>query len=448
MVKEKEIFFCSNCKTTFPKWLGQCPSCRKWNSIEKKNIEQTTRKEPKGEIIPFSDIHFSKKKHRISTGFLESDRVLGGGIYPDSLTLLVGNPGIGKSTLALQIAINIANKNPNIEIFIFSGEESPYQVYSRAERIGNVPKNLFIASSFQIENVLETVKTRTPALILVDSVQTFFSETVPGSPGSLSQIRSVTEILMFMAKKHSIPVLLIGQVTKEGEMAGPQTLAHLVDTVLQFEGDDQHELRILRTSKNRFGSTSEVGIFEMTGKGLQEVKNPSAAFLSGRLPGAIGSSIFSTVEGERPYLVEIQALTASSPFGLPKRSSSGISLQRLSLLLAVLEKHAKISCSSLDVFINVIGGFRIEETSADLAVCLAITSSRKKVPIPEDLLILGEVGLSGEIRAVPKLDKRLQEGEKLGFKKALIPSHQKIKKTKLKILSAQKIEEAVNIMLY
>ncbi len=447
MAKEKSVYICGNCDGKFPKWSGQCPTCKAWNSIteakpEPKNIQ---RGSSSGSILDFSQKEESTPRERISTGFHESNRVFGGGIYPDSLTLFIGNPGIGKSTLALQMAINIAHTT-DADVLIFSGEESAYQVISRAERISDCPKNLKITSAFQIEDVIHTANSHAPALIVVDSVQTFSSGDVMSGPGSLPQIRAVTEQLMHLAKAKHIPVLLIGQVNKGGEMAGPQVLAHLVDVVVQFEGDDQHELRILRANKNRFGSTSEVGIFEMTEKGLREVKNPSAAFLSGRLPGAIGSAIFPAVEGERPCLVEIQALTAPTPFGFPKRSSSGISLQRLSLLLAVLEKHAGIKLSSLDVFTNVVGGFRIDETAADLSLCLSIASSRKKFPIPEKMLSIGEIGLSGEIRAVSKLEKRLKEGEKLGFTTAIIPSSQKAPKTTLQLRRVQTLAEAVKVL--
>lgn len=449
MAKEKTTYICNNCNAIFPKWSGQCSVCKSWNTIEESVPvfqKSSSRSISSGNIIDFSSGSAKEEKKRILTGSDEADRVFGGGIYPDSLTLLIGNPGIGKSTLALQIIMQIAQKNPDDSFLVFSGEESAYQVLSRADRLGGITKNVQIASAFRIEDVVATAQKEKPALILVDSVQTFSCSEVMSGPGSLPQIRAVTEQLMYLAKSQNIPVVLIGQVTKGGEMAGPQVLAHLVDAVLQFEGDEQHDLRILRANKNRFGSTSEVGIFEMTEKGLMEVKNPSAAFLSGRLPGATGSAIFPAIEGERPCLVEVQALTASTPFGLPKRSSSGTSLQRLALLLAVLEKHAGVRISSLDVFVNIVGGIRIEESAADLSVCLAVASSKAKKPVPEKTIIIGEVGLSGEVRAVSKLEKRLKEGEKLGFTTAVIPAAQKAPKTKLKCISVQTVAEAVRIL--
>lgn len=449
MAKEKTIYVCRECGASAPKWAGQCGSCKAWNTLEQqqslpKNSGGGVRST--GHVLDFSAEKSETPRQRISAGLNETNRVLGGGFFPDSLTLFVGNPGIGKSTLALQIAISIANENPDEVVLVFSGEESAFQVCGRGERLGGIPKNLKVASAYNISDVAMTAEKFRPVFIVVDSVQTFTVTDIASGPGSIPQIRAVTEMLMHTAKKRSIPVLLIGQVNKGGEMAGPQTLAHLVDTVLSFEGDEGHDLRVLRSIKNRFGSTAEVGIFEMKENGLHEVKNPSAAFLSGRLPGAIGSVIFPSIEGNRPCLVEIQALTATSPFGLPKRSSSGIPLQRLSLLLAVLEKHAHIKLASLDVFTNVIGGLKIEETAADLAICLAAASSRSKKPVPEKMLIIGEIGLSGEVRAVSHLEKRLQEGEKMGFTHALVPDSQKLPATKMQLLRIKTIGEALKVI--
>ncbi len=447
MAKVKTVYRCAKCGTSYPKWSGQCEQCGNWNTItEAETVEAkpVSRQAPGGSVIDFrTKSSADHSGQRITSGFAEADRVLGGGFFPDSLTLFVGNPGIGKSTLALQIAINIAKAENEKPVLIFSGEESVYQVEKRAERLGGMPSNLLIAATFVIEDVIATVVEHRPAFVIVDSAQTFSSRELPGAPGSLPQIRAITEMLMHASKTHGIPLLLIGQVTKGGEMAGPQLLAHLVDTVLQFEGDDQHDLRILRSSKNRFGTTSEVGIFAMKAAGLAEVENPSEAFLSGRLVGAIGSTIYPALEGQRPFLVELQALTATTPFGLPKRSSSGIGLQRLSLLLAVLEKHAGIKLSSLDVFANVVGGFRIDEPAADLAMCLAVASSRNKTAIPQDYLALGEVGLSGEVRAVSQLEKRLKEGGKMGFTAAIVPVSQKAPKTEIRLIPVSTVAQAV-----
>ncbi|QQS58695.1 DNA repair protein RadA [Candidatus Peregrinibacteria bacterium] len=448
MTKEKGMYECGACGNIFPKWSGKCPSCHSWNTIAEKTpeIARNGGGKQRGVLLSAEKSHSpGEERKRMGVGIQETDRVLGGGLFPDSLTLLVGNPGIGKSTLALQMARNIALQNPQKPIFIISGEESGFQVLERAKRLGTVPENLKVSTGFRIEDVLETAEQEKPAFLVVDSVQTFSSGEIPSASGSLPQIRAVTESLMYVAKAKHIPVLLIGQVTKGGEMAGPQLLAHLVDAVLQFEGDDRHELRMLRALKNRFGSTSEVGIFEMTEVGLREVMNPSEVFLSGRLPGAIGSVIFPAVEGQRPFLLEMQALTATTPFGLPKRSASGFSLARLSLLLAVLEKHAGIRLSSLDVFANVVGGLKTEEPGADLAMCLAIASSKTKKAVPETFLALGEIGLSGEVRAISQLEKRLREGEKLGFTDAILPSSHKIPKTSLQLHTVRTVAEAVGI---
>lgn len=449
MAKEKVFYECGSCGSTFSKWSGQCTTCHAWNTIVEKAPEalQKTAVKQKGVLLSAETGKNEKtERKRMEVGISEADRVLGGGLFPDSLTLLVGNPGIGKSTLALQLARNIALSTPNHPVRIISGEESGFQVLERAKRLGSVPENLRISAGFRIEDVLETAQQEKPIFLVIDSVQTFSSGEIPSSTGSLPQIRAVTESLMYLAKAKHIPVLLIGQVTKGGEMAGPQLLAHLVDAVLQFEGDDRHELRMLRALKNRFGSTSEIGIFEMTETGLQEVQNPSEVFLSGRLPGAVGSVIFPAVEGQRPFLLEMQALTATTPFGLPKRSASGFSLARLSLLLAVLEKHAGIRLSSLDVFANVVGGLKTEEPGADLAMCLAIASSKIKKAVPETFFALGEVGLSGEIRSVAHLEKRLREGEKLGFTDAILPSSQKLPKTSLRLHTVQTVAEAVRVI--
>lgn len=447
MAKPKTVFACGNCGARFPKWMGQCEKCGEWNTLSEIEAEPQKLGSTKtaGSLITFSEAGAKRAapRARLASGYFEADRVLGGGFFADSLSLFVGNPGVGKSTLALQIALNIARQHSDSPVLVFSGEESAYQVLDRAERLGGVPPNLRVASAFAIDDVTATARSLRPSLVVVDSVQTFAADEVPNGPGTLPQIRAVTERLMHLAKTDGIPVLLIGQVTKGGEMAGPQLLAHLVDVVLQFEGDDQHDLRILRATKNRFGSTSEVGIFEMAGEGLREVKNPSAAFLAGRLSGAIGSTIYPALEGQRPFLVEIQALSAATPFGMPRRSASGIGLSRLALLLAVLEKHAGVKLAALDVFVNVVGGFSIDETAADLAVCLALASSRIKAPVPEDFLILGEVGLAGEVRAVSQLEKRLAEGEKLGFQTALVPAAQKKPKTGLRLIPVKTVEEAV-----
>lgn len=446
MAREKTVFRCTSCGAQSPKWAGQCASCGEWNSLEQEGASAgiSPRTKTSGKAIDFSRIQKKAAHTRLSSGFSESDQVLGGGFLSDSLTLLVGNPGIGKSTFALHAAISIAQEHSDRSVFILSGEESSSQILQRCGRIAPCPPNLKISSAFAIEDVLATCAQEKPLFLVIDSVQTFSHGDLPNAPGSLPQIKAVTESLMHLAKQTGVPVLLVGQVNKGGDMAGPQALAHLVDTVLQFEGDDQHELRMLRSLKNRFGSTSEVGIFEMTEKGLAEVKNPSAAFLEGRLAGGKGSAIFPALEGQRPFLVEIQALTAASPFGIPKRSSSGISLQRLSILLAVLEQHARLPLANRDVFANVVGGFRLEETASDLAVALAVVSAQRGSSLPSDMVIIGELGLSGEVRSVHHLEKRLQEAEKLGFTQAIIPKTKQKKKTKMALLEVRTLSEAIS----
>lgn len=448
-VKRKTQYICQSCGSVFSKWSGQCSACNEWNTLKEYEKEKTTFPSQKGggKIITFTrEAQKEENNTRFSTKIYEVDRTLGGGILSGSIVLLTGSPGIGKSTLSLQITQNIAQEYQDEEIFLFSGEESENQVSQRLKRLGKVCSNIKIANTYFVEDIFETAKVKKPKLIVVDSVQTFVSGAEIGNPGSPSQIRAVTEILMNLAKTENISVLLIGQVTKEGSMAGPQLLAHLVDVTLHFEGDEQHELRILRCDKNRFGATSEIGIFEMTNTGLQELKNPSSAFLSGRLPGASGSVIFPALEGKRPFLVEIQALTSNTPFGLPKRNASGIPLNRLSLLIAVLEKHAGVNLSSQDVFANVIGGFSMKETAADLAICLSLTSSRLNIAVPEKMVALGEVGLSGEVRSIPHLEKRLQEAEKLGFTIAFIPKTEKKITSKMKLIPVQTVRDVTGTL--
>ena len=352
---------------------------------------------------------------RIATGFSEADRVLGGGIVPGSLILLGGEPGIGKSTLTLQLAAKFAESAG--KTLLASGEESAEQIALRAVRLKNSHEKLHIFSENTLENLLATAEAEKPKLLVVDSVQVFASLESSSMPGSIPQIRLVTERLLRFAKSTRIPVILIGHVTKDGDLAGPRLLSHLVDVVLTLEGDPHRDFRLLRTTKNRFGATSEVGVFEMRENGLVEVKNPSAAFLEGRAENPVGSCVAVTVEGTRPLLVEVQALTSPSVFGYPKRTASGFDLNRLQLIVAVLQKHAGIKLDSSDVFVNVVGGFRLREPAADLAVALAIASSKKKIPLAVDLAAFGELGLTGEIRFVSQSEKRSREAKKMGFQK-------------------------------
>ncbi|MCT4592118.1 MAG: DNA repair protein RadA [Candidatus Gracilibacteria bacterium] len=419
MKKSKTTWLCNSCGATFAKWSGKCEICGEWNTIQEFK-EATPQKSKKGSVKTPESINsvVQDDKKRIQTGFSEFDRVLGGGVVSDGLYLLVGNPGIGKSTIVLQTAINIGSSK---KVLIASGEESASQIISRANRISDNLPDIQILSEYIIEDVIATAFEVDADFLIVDSVQTLYSQEIDNNQGSIPQIRTITEKLMHYSKKHNKPCILIGHVNKDGDMAGPQVLAHLVDAVLVIEGDQNHDFRILRSTKNRFGSASEIGIFEMVESGLKEVANPSEAFLEGRMDNAIGSVVFPAIEGARALLVETQALTSTTKFGLPKRTASGLSLSRLSLILAVLQNHARLNFENRDVFSNIIGGFKISEPALDLALCAALISSHKKKPIPKDICVMGEVGLSGEIRAVNQLEKRLIEAQKMGFKKAVIP---------------------------
>ncbi len=358
---------------------------------------------------------FKQSARKIFSGINEFDRVLGDGIVPGSLTLLSGEPGIGKSTLTLQVANKIAK---NHKVLLISGEESLEQIATRNTRLGFNEKNLVAINEFNLETILETIKSQNPDFVIIDSIQVISSLDIPSSAGSISQVRYCAEQIMELIKTRNIATFLIGHVTKDGTLAGPKVLEHLVDTVLHLEGDRFQQFRLLRAAKNRFGSCSEVGIFEMNEKGLQEVKNPSAQFLDGRKKNAVGSAITVSMEGTRPFLVEVQALVSKSPFGYPKRTANGFDLNRLQILIAVLEKYAKINLQTQDVFVNVVGGIKLGEPAADLAVLMAIASSYLKKPLPE-AVIFGEVGLSGELRKPNHEEKRNKEAEKLGFKKTI-----------------------------
>jgi DNA repair protein RadA/Sms len=448
-MKSKTVFVCQSCGAHFPKWAGKCESCGEWNTLQEemlfespKSLGNKISSAPKKPSIPLS-----KSEHpesfRIQTGISEFDRVLGGGFFHDSLVLLTGDPGIGKSTISLQVALQVAQKTPEKTVLIVSGEESLSQISDRIHRLSSVvPPNLKILSDTLLENALSLAASENIALLVFDSVQTLSSGEIPSSPGSINQIRGVTEALMKFAKQNGVPTLLIGHVTKSGDMAGPQVLAHLVDVVLYFEGERFHEFRILRSTKNRFGSAFEVGVFEMAGEGLREVLNPSESFLSGRLQNALGSVIFPAMEGTRPFLVEAQALTSFSSFGYPKRSASGYDATRLSILIAILERHAGVRLDSADVYVNIVGGLKITEPAADLPIACAILSSKLQKPILEKSVFCGELGLSGEVRAVPHLERRILEAEKLGFTTAIVPHQKSLPKTKsIRIEVVQTISE-------
>jgi len=416
----KTIYLCQECGHENSKWLGQCPTCNSWNSFVEDVISKTPRsiKAEAKTSSTLSSINHSVKK--IASGISEFDRVVGDGLVPGSMTLLSGEPGIGKSTLTLQIANRIAR---NYRVLLISGEESLSQISARNLRLGFNEDNLTAINEYNLETILETIKKEKPNLVIIDSIQVISSANIPSTAGSINQVRYCTESIMEVAKTMDIAVILIGHVTKDGTLAGPRVLEHLVDTVIHLEGDRFQQFRLLRAAKNRFGSCTEVGIFEMDDKGMTEVKNPSEQFLEGRIPNSIGSVITVSMEGTRPFLVEVQALVSVSPFGYPKRTANGFDLNRLQILIAVLEKYGKLNLQNQDVFVNVVGGIKLNEPASDLAVLMAIASSFLKKSIPGTSVIFGEVGLSGELRKISHAEKRKKEAEKLGFSKILNPEN-------------------------
>ncbi|MEW6738906.1 MAG: DNA repair protein RadA [Nitrospirota bacterium] len=438
MSKMKTIFQCQACGYASPKWLGKCPDCGAWNSFsEEKQSPKALKSFGDSEPQPLSRIIGGKEK-RTAVGINEFDRVLGGGLVNGAIILIGGDPGIGKSTLLLQAVAKIcqqsavsSQQSENIHrdtghgtrktVLYVSGEESPEQIKLRAERLSIDSDNIMLLPETLVENIIRTAEDLRPSAVVVDSIQTIYTEELTSAPGSVGQIRESAAKLMFFAKRSEIPVFLIGHVTKEGAIAGPRVLEHLVDTVLYFEGDRGHPYRILRTIKNRFGSTNEIGVFEMTDEGLIEITNPSELFMSERPLGVSGSTVIATMEGTRPLLVELQALVSPTTFGMPRRTSMGVDFNRVNLLIAVLEKKAGIHLGGMDVFINIVGGLKILEPAADIGIISAIVSSFREVPMDAKTFLFGEVGLSGEVRAVAQGDARLKEAAKIGFKKAIIP---------------------------
>jgi len=443
-MKPTTTFICTNCDAQYQKWTGRCLECGKWSTIEQvaKSKEQRTNvvEYPSAKTVGLSDIQGQELK-RTSTTMNECDRVLGGGIVPGSLILLGGEPGIGKSTLALQLATIVKNT------LYISGEESVGQIKLRSDRLSvnqSYPLSVRIANETDIDIVCATMRKLNPALVIVDSMQTIHTDDATGESGSVSQIRACTVKLLETAKSTNIPIILIGHVTKDGTVAGPKTLEHLVDTVLYLEGERHHVYRILRTVKNRFGSTDEVGIFEMTGTGLVEVKNPSAIFLKEREEHIPGSILTCLMEGTRPLLVEIQALVNKTSFGYPVRKASGFDINRLHVLVAVLQKRAKLDLGQYDIHLNVVGGLRANEPASDLAVCLAIASSFKDKELGTDLVVFGEVGLGGEVRSVNFSEKRVRECEQLGMKRVIMAENTKTQEQKkIKIIGVRNIGELV-----
>jgi DNA repair protein RadA/Sms len=445
MLKNSTIFFsCANCGAQFTKWTGRCLECGKWGTIEKSQSSMTNDQKVNDQnYSPIKTIALSeisgKNVARMTTNISELDRVLGGGIVPGSLILLGGSPGIGKSTLSLQIAASIPNT------LYISAEESVDQVKLRADRLKITSPTLKLANESVIEHIIATIKESKPALAILDSIQTLYSNEVEGEAGNLNQVRASTVKLLEAAKSLNIPLILIGHVTKEGVVAGPKTLEHLVDTVLYLEGDQHHFFRILRTVKNRFGATDEIGVFQMVESGLEEVKNPSAAFLADRAEATPGNVLTCLMEGTRPIMVEVQALVSKTAFGYPTRKASGFDVNRLHVLIAVLQKRAGLHLEQYDIHLNIVGGLEADEPAADLAVALAIASAFKDKALGQDLAVFGEVGLGGEIRSVAQIEKRIKECEQLGLKRIITTTNSKIKlpATKMKIITIKNIQELI-----
>lgn len=422
MAKVKSKFVCQECGYETAKWLGRCPACDAWNTFveefeSKGNDPKSQRGISKGIVEKINNIT-STKKERISTGSMEMDRVLGGGIIKSSLILVGGDPGIGKSTLLLQVADHASKQN--LKVLYVSGEESGEQIKIRADRLGIGEGELYILAETNIDIIIEYVEKEKPDLLVLDSIQTIYSPEIPSAPGSVTQVREVTSMVMGMTKTRNMATFIVGHVTKSGAIAGPRVLEHMVDTVLYFEGERHFSYRILRAVKNRFGSTNEIGIFEMRDRGLIEVENPSEVFLKGRPLDAYGTVVTAAMEGTRPVLIEIQALVTYSLVGFANRVTTGIDKNRASMLIAVLEKKAGLSIQSSDIFINVTGGLQIKEPACDLAILCALASSFKEIPVDFKTVLIGEVGLTGEIRGVNSIEKRLLEAKKMGFERAVI----------------------------
>ena len=457
MKKLKTVFICSECGYESAKWNGICPSCGQGNTMleEVKEISSAKSKSPEIKFtsdnisqIKINNIDISSEV-RYKTGFNELDRVFGGGIVKGSITLLGGTPGIGKSTLLLQLC-NYLNKN--LKILYVSGEESKRQIKMRSSRLNINNENLFIMTETNVSLISEEIKFTKPDIVIIDSVQTMNNPESSSFPGSVSQVKECTNIFLKLSKMLDITIIMIGHVNKDGAIAGPKVLEHMVDAVLYFEGDNQNSYRILRAVKNRHGSTNEIGVFEMNNEGLREVENPSAMMLSGKPSGVPGICVVCTMEGSRPILTEVQGLVTSTNFGNPRRMATGFDYNRLALILAVLEKRAGYFFSSMDAYINVVGGLKLEEPAADLSVSIALVSSLKDTSVNDEIISFGEVGLAGEIRAVPNAELRIKEAQKLGFKKCIIPYHnfkslQNTKNYKIEIIGVKNIREAVNSAL-
>lgn len=452
MAKGKKIvYFCQNCGHEEAKWLGQCPACREWNTfVEEKVMSGSTgsgsiRQEQEAKPVSLSEVHADDRK-RLKTGMKELDRVLGGGIVPGSLVLVGGDPGIGKSTLLLQVCQRLAEEQ---SVLYISGEESLAQIKLRANRMGKFKDNLKLLCETNLGTIRSVIEKKQPEFVVIDSIQTMYSEEVASAPGSVSQVRESTNVFMQIAKGMGITIFIVGHVTKEGTVAGPRVLEHMVDTVLYFEGDRYASYRILRGVKNRFGSTNEIGVFEMRENGLVEVENPSEYMLSGKPENASGSVVACSMEGTRPLLIEIQALVCESSFGMPRRTATGTDYNRVNVLMAVLEKRIGLHMSNCDAYVNIAGGIRMNEPAIDLGIVMAIVSSYKNRPVNEKMILFGEVGLSGEVRAVSMPQQRVAEARKLGFEICVMPevSRDMVKEVDgIQIIGVRNINDAINLI--
>jgi DNA repair protein RadA/Sms len=453
MAKAKTQFVCQSCGYQAPKWLGRCPGCQEWNTfVEERVVEE---KPPQRDLLgfeaeavprPITEI-IPEEEARLQVGIGEFDRVLGGGIVPGSMILVGGDPGIGKSTLLLQVMHCLASKEKRV--LYISGEESLQQTKMRADRLGISSEHLFVVSETSLEKILQDIQTFRPGTVVVDSIQTIYSSDLPSTPGSISQVRESSSRLLYLAKHLSIPIFLVGHVTKEGFIAGPKVLEHMVDTVLYLEGEANHAFRILRAVKNRFGSTNEIGVFEMKDSGLVQVHSPSEFFLSGRTEPASGSVVVPSIEGSRPILVELQALVVSTNFGLPRRTAQGVDTNRVSLLVAVMEKRLGMQMLNQDIFVNVAGGMKVDEPGADLGLVAAMASSFRNKVIDSEMVVFGEVGLGGEVRGISQAEARIKESAKLGFKRCLLPKQNldKLKRPQgFDLIGASSVQEAMKAL--
>ena len=451
MAKIITKYVCQSCGYVSPRWVGKCPNCNEWNTfVEEASTPLKASRKPAGarsSIEPVSMDEIEREDSpRLATGIEEFDRVLGGGIVPGSLLLLGGDPGIGKSTLMMQLALQLKD---SVVLYV-TGEESTRQIKLRAERLqAHSAKNILLLAETNLDLIIDVIERGLPDLIIVDSIQTMYRPGLESAPGSVSQVRESAALLLRLAKTRGVPIFVIGHVTKEGVIAGPRVIEHMVDTVLQFEGEAHYSYRVLRALKNRFGSTNEIGIFEMHDTGLRQVLNPSEVFLSERRFGASGSTVVASIEGSRPILVEVQALVTPTSYGVPQRTTTGVDSRRLSLLLAVLEKRVGLHLGAQDVFVNIAGGVKIDEPAVDIGIATSIASSLRDAPVDSTSVAVGEIGLGGEIRTIGQIEKRVQEAAKLGFKRIIVPQNNTkgIKANGIQVIGVDKVEQALEALL-